>query len=285
MSTKNFYKKRMIVTILLSVFGGLSIIAIVLFFTKYFVAGVALSAAAIGFLIAGLSIRKTETYKGEYGETKVTEMLLSIADKYGGKVIEDVIIPTKSGQTTQIDHIYFSKVGVFVIETKNYSGRVYGDEKQTYWTQVLAYGNTKNKLYNPLKQNATHIYNLKWLLDNTMECISCVVFVQGNIGYIDANNVCTLRSLRKFIIESLKNRDALYNESRIELAYKMVFYFVENPVSTAEEHVRNIKNLERSLEEGICPRCGGKLVRRKSKNGNEFIGCSNYPECKFIKRS
>lgn len=30
----------------------------------------------------------------------------------------------------------------------------------------------------------------------------------------------------------------------------------------------------------ICPRCGGELVKRKGKNG-EFIGCENFPQCRY----
>ena len=31
-----------------------------------------------------------------------------------------------------------------------------------------------------------------------------------------------------------------------------------------------------------CPKCGGKVVARKSKKGRQFYGCSNYPECDYI---
>lgn len=33
----------------------------------------------------------------------------------------------------------------------------------------------------------------------------------------------------------------------------------------------------------MCPKCGRPLVYRKSKFGNEFIGCSGFPECNYIK--
>ena len=33
----------------------------------------------------------------------------------------------------------------------------------------------------------------------------------------------------------------------------------------------------------ICPKCGGRLVKRKGKYG-EFIGCSNYPKCHYKKK-
>lgn len=33
----------------------------------------------------------------------------------------------------------------------------------------------------------------------------------------------------------------------------------------------------------MCPLCGKPLVKRKNKKGQEFIGCSNYPKCFYIK--
>lgn len=34
-----------------------------------------------------------------------------------------------------------------------------------------------------------------------------------------------------------------------------------------------------------CPECGHSLVERRSKWGKTFIGCSNYPACKYIKNA
>ena len=33
----------------------------------------------------------------------------------------------------------------------------------------------------------------------------------------------------------------------------------------------------------VCPECGNPLVKRKGRYG-EFVACSNYPECKYIKK-
>lgn len=46
------------------------------------------------------------------------------------------------------------------------------------------------------------------------------------------------------------------------------------------------KNMEKKPAEQtgeICPECGSDLVKRKSKYG-EFVACSNYPKCKYIKK-
>ncbi|MBR6903048.1 MAG: topoisomerase DNA-binding C4 zinc finger domain-containing protein, partial [Clostridia bacterium] len=53
-----------------------------------------------------------------------------------------------------------------------------------------------------------------------------------------------------------------------------------------KEHVSNIKNRIRqenkSVDNMVCPRCGAKLVQRQGRYG-KFIGCSNYPKCRFTK--
>ncbi|WP_417088811.1 DNA topoisomerase, partial [Eubacterium maltosivorans] len=33
---------------------------------------------------------------------------------------------------------------------------------------------------------------------------------------------------------------------------------------------------------GICPECGGDLVKRTSKKGRTFYSCSNYPNCEYM---
>lgn len=165
---------------------------------------------------------------------------------------------------------------MFVIETKNYSGKIYGSENQREWTQILAYGKVKNKLYNPLKQNATHVYNVKKIIGK-FPVYSVVVFVQNNTYHIEANNVIPLSALKNTLrygvnVLSIKQMKMAYDallESRTEI--------------TTKEHIYNIREQQHNLERGICPRCGGNLVLRNGKHG-DFWGCSNYPKYKFIKK-
>lgn len=57
-----------------------------------------------------------------------------------------------------------------------------------------------------------------------------------------------------------------------------------NTKMSNKEHVKNIEQTQKELKNNICPRCGGKLVLRAGSNGN-FLGCSNYPKCKFTKKA
>ncbi|MDD6393178.1 MAG: topoisomerase DNA-binding C4 zinc finger domain-containing protein [Prevotella sp.] len=40
------------------------------------------------------------------------------------------------------------------------------------------------------------------------------------------------------------------------------------------------KQTQATINAGICPKCGGQLIKRNGKYGS-FYGCSNYPNCKF----
>lgn len=233
----------------------------------------------IGFGILFL-VFSLPSVRGKIGESKVSKRLKKLAKKYGGHVIDDVIIPGENDKTSQIDHIYISKYGLYVVETKNYSGRIYGNDKQREWTQVLAYGNTKNKLYNPVMQNQTHIYRLLQLLNVKMDACSVVVFVRGNVNYIESDHVFTLYDL-KHLLDDVK---PCVDDDTVEKIFDTIMEYKVNPTKTNKEHVKEIKQMQRDIKQNICPRCGGQLVLRQSKTGSAFYGCSNYPKCKFTKK-
>ncbi|MBS5305213.1 type I DNA topoisomerase [Clostridium tertium] len=44
---------------------------------------------------------------------------------------------------------------------------------------------------------------------------------------------------------------------------------------------KNAKPIVEEIE-APCPKCGGKLLAKKSKKGKKFFGCANYPQCDFV---
>ena len=73
------------------------------------------------------------------------------------------------------------------------------------------------------------------------------------------------------------------NDVVARLSSKNIREIVDN-----KTHVRNVKEAkfktDSIIASGICPQCGGTLVRRNGKYG-KFYGCSNYPKCKFTLNS
>lgn len=76
-------------------------------------------------------------------------------------IFHDLYLKRKSESYSQIDLVVATPQGLVAIEVKDYSGWLFGSERQRYWTQILNYGKEKYRFYNPIMQNAGHIKALK----------------------------------------------------------------------------------------------------------------------------
>lgn len=218
--------------------------------------------------------------KGIIGE-KTVSIILTKLDKDKYKVINDIIV--KNGEkTSQIDHLVVSNYGVFVIETKNYKGWIYGDEYKKYWIQVIY--KRKEKLYNPIHQNYGHVEALKNILINFegIKFIPIVVFsinaeLKINVKSEVVYTTKLLKTIKKYNKEIINNTDK-------EEIYNIILSSDINTKDIRKQHVNTIKkqkyDKQNILKSDICPKCGGNLVVKKGKYGI-FKGCSNYPKCKY----
>lgn len=121
-------------------------------------------------------LSKTPKFKGKIGELKIHLQLITLGSNF--TILDNVIIKTKNGLTTQIDHIVLSIYGIFIIETKNYKGWIFGNDKIDKWTQVIY--NNKYYFNNPVKQNLGHVYSLKHLLSEYNQTIFYPIIVFTN---------------------------------------------------------------------------------------------------------
>jgi len=103
------------------------------------------------------------TFKGFLGETVINVAMWLKLEKDVYHRLNNITLPLANGGSTQIDHVIVSVYGIFVIETKNYKGGIYGSETQRQWTQAFPNG-SKYKFQNPLRQNYLHIKTLADLL-------------------------------------------------------------------------------------------------------------------------
>ena len=109
-----------------------------------------------------------------------------------------------------------------------------------------------------------------------MNYFNCVVFVKNNISHIDSCHVFTLSNIKKFI----KKNPEIYSMDEVEMLYNKINN-IHTDISN-RTHVKNIKNMQRNINNNICPRCGAQVILRQGEYG-KFYGCSNYPKCRFIK--
>ena len=129
--------------------------------------------------IAGYKIDKYQKiYYQNTGEALIKNIVLRKLSNADYHILNNITIPVDDG-TTQIDHILVSRYGIFVIETKDYSGWIFGDENNKYWTHIIF--KFKCKFQNPIRQNYKHLIAIKKLLDfeNSENIHSLIVFT-GN---------------------------------------------------------------------------------------------------------
>lgn len=220
---------------------------------------------------------KTPSGKGVWGEFQVRLVLGK--NKQDKKYVINNLTIINDGKSSQIDHLLINKTGIFVIETKNYAGRIYGEENNREWTQVLKYGKVKNKFYNPIMQNKTHIYALSKVIDRNDCFVSIIVFPKAELMTKTTTTVGYIGNVRATIKKQTKE---ILSAQEMNLIYTKLLDFKKNPPVSNKEHVAQIHEMKRNIENNICPRCGQKLVLRKGKSG-DFYGCSSYPECTFKK--
>ena len=152
------------------------------------------------YYISATQYKKTEYYaqtknaylgvvfnKGKNGEYRTYKYLNGLE---GHKMyLFNLYLPKDNGETTELDVVLLHDSGMYVFESKNYSGWIFGTETQKNWTQTLPMGrgkSQKNHFFNPIMQNKGHIKWLKSYLQN--ECLpvfSCIVF----------SDRCTLKNI------------------------------------------------------------------------------------------
>lgn len=214
---------------------------------------------------------------GFFGEFWVKLELKKLKKDY--KVLNNVIVRTIDNSTHQIDHIVVSKYGIFVIETKQINGYIKGNDYDKNWT--VKRGKNTYYINNPVHQNYGHIKALSEVLGKNTDkfisivCISSQAKVRVNSKYV-VRIYKLVKYIKSYTIELLSNYIEVYNTlvSRNIKGY-----------TNSRMHVKSVKEIKKVTANDLinkCPLCGGELVNRQSKYGS-FIGCSNYPRCRFKK--
>ena len=233
------------------------------------------------FFIALRLFLNSPGYKGRSGERKIGNRLREFAGKSdGARCLHNIILYTRDG-TTQIDHILVSETGIFVIETKNMSGWIFGGERQKKWTQVIY--KKKTIFQNPLHQNYKHVKAVQNLLEVDEHLVINVVVFAGDAEFKTKmpENVVTKRNLSKYL-ESFNQR--LFSQEKINRYASLIQSANSDNLVTNKEHIRNVRN---SRKAPVCPKCGGPMLLRTagkgSNKGKSFWGCAKFPACRGIK--
>ncbi len=220
--------------------------------------------------------------KGQQGEKEVQRILKKLPEtEY--IVLNDVLLPAGKGMT-QIDHVVVSLYGIFVIEAKNYKGKIYGTHDGEKWSQYV--DGEEYNFRNPIKQNTAHVMAIEELTHLSDRYIVPLVVFTGSatLKVLDCDEVIYDGMLYETICQY---QTALFTPKQMEYYARIIDEIIEENRETKSAHINEVREKiirwDQEVEAGRCPRCDGVLILRKGKYG-EFYGCSNYPKCKYTKK-
>ncbi len=181
---------------------------------------------------------------GTYGENlTIFDLELLKVKGYNGNILHNLYIPYNNGKTSEIDILFITKKGIFVIESKNYSGWIYGSEKDQYWT--VCDKRDRWKLYNPIKQNQGHINTIHQHLRG-IPCFSLIVFSERcELKKININSdVYVFKRDKMFfkVSEIFKNFPDVMDENQVNYVTDYMKRFCDADKNIKTSHLDDVTN-------------------------------------------
>ena len=218
--------------------------------------------------------------KGWYGEKKTAFWLSLLLNAKHYQIYNNLIIPSANG-TAQIDHLVISKHGIFIVETKNKKGWVFGSPEAKSWTQVIY--RRKFSFQNPLFQTYRQKNVLASFLGVSNSSIHTIVKFTGNSTFKTNMPRNVVRYGLARYIQSFD--DKILSETSVKSIVDKLNHHCQNSRLNKRDHLRSLEERHNSRKK--CPKCGGKLFIRTARKGpnvnSKFYGCSNYPNCRYTK--
>lgn len=153
-------------------------------------------------------------------------------------LLNNVTLETGSG-TTQIDHVLVADTGIFVIETKHYTGWIYGGSNQSQWTQVIF--KKKSRFQNPLRQNYAHLKALQLLFTLPENNFIPLVVFTGDAEFksdLGANVI----KLRDLIPHLVADRTVIFDERKMAyIVGRIEMKRLRRSLETDEYHLNYVR--------------------------------------------
>lgn len=171
---------------------------------------------------------------------------LKLFENDSNKFLFNAYLPKEENKTTEIDLLLISSKGLFVFESKNYSGWIFGNESNKKWTQVLY--EKKQSFFNPIIQNKLHIKYLKKVIQQDIPIYSMVVFSDDcelKDITIKSKNVSVLNmGDTGFLVSQIykQTEGDFLTESEINDIYNKLYPYTQVSSDIKYNHVEQIKN-------------------------------------------
>ncbi len=182
--------------------------------------------------------------------------------------------------STEIDVVAVTEKGIFVIESKNYGGWIFGDENGQKWMQTFPNG-SKHQFYNPIKQNEAHRRRIyEFLHIEPSKVFSYIVFASRSEFKQIPGDSSQVRILKCNVLESTLKNDlhhlpTAFSKEEVDTIYWKLFPLTQRSEEEKQNHVEFVRKFTEGKE---CPVCGSALELVEYKDG---IGKYKCIKCAF----
>ena len=196
-------------------------------------------------LASGNSFFKIIFDKGNYGEFLTFTKLENLGK--GNMLMTNLYIPREDGTTTEIDLLMISPTGIYVFESKNYSGWIFGDERNKNWTQTLE-NRQKNRFYNPIWQNKAHINALKNVLNLDDDAFKSYIIFSERCTLkkinVTSSNVKVIKrdQLIRSIKKDIKDSPEIFKSEEVNQIYSSLQKYANVDEDIKQAHIAAIKS-------------------------------------------
>lgn len=198
--------------------------------------------AAVAFLIlvafgVGFIVGRLISSRQNLGESLVANAIAAGFQR-PHLLLNNITLQAGNG-TSQIDHILVADTGIFVIETKHYSGWIFGGAGDSQWTQVIY--KRKSRFQNPVHQNYGHVKALQSLFNLHTDSFNSIVVFTGNAEFkTDLGPV--VMKLPKLIAHLAVDRPVLFDERQMTyIVGRIEMKRMRRSLETDEYHINRIR--------------------------------------------
>lgn len=198
------------------------------------------------------SYKSVQADKGRLGEFYIYKYLKPL--KGYKRYLFNLYIPKENGETTEIDVVLLHESGIYVFESKNYSGWIYGTESEQYWTQTFPAKrghSQENQFFNPILQNRGHLRWLRaFLADRTLSFYSYIVFSDRctfKSITLTSGRHCVVHwhNLLSAIQRNVRKAGAQLSWDNIDDLYKKLYPLTQVDKNVKLMHIRTIERKRR----------------------------------------
>lgn len=189
----------------------------------------------------------TDLKRGTKSERRLVLKLLKLGFP-ASDIFHDLYLDKGNGWFSQIDVVLVTSSRVYVFEVKDYSGWLFGNGYQRYWTQVLNYGKEKHRFYNPVFQNKAHVEAIKYRIPQLANVpIQSVIVFYGNCEFKNVSQIpedvsVIYSSSVAHIVNNVSNKN---DEYYIDIeGVKSIFRESVKNGANPEVRYKHIKNIQ-----------------------------------------